>query len=268
MKKTFLIFLSLFLIYTLVFGITISASSVTDEAQSGDGQSQVEDSQQDGSSAEDGETNGESVEVSGNEQDNTQQQNQSSQSEEVNNSEKLIIRTSILNSTEGKIEGSGGMTMIKGDVEINAERGIFHEEDDLAEISENVLLTHIDGEITSEEMEAYIKEDRYVFRQNVNMTQQLDDGQFTLESPYLELFQEDNSFEANQGVVINYNERTLKGDDVFYDDQEQTLELVGNVYIEEEDGDWVESNRAIFYLETEQFTAEGDVSLELEIEED
>ncbi|MFP4017486.1 MAG: hypothetical protein ACLFUI_10690, partial [Halanaerobiales bacterium] len=115
---------------------------------------------------------------------------------------------------------------------------------------------------------AWINEDRYIFEDDVDMIQNLDDGEFSLLSPYLELMKEDNSFKANKGVVIEYNGRTLKGDEVLYNDQEETLELISNVYIEEEDGDWVRSKRAVFYLKTEEFSAEGDVELEIDISSD
>ncbi len=179
--------------------------------------------------------------------------------------ETLVIKTGHLNSTDGRIEGTNGMTLVKGDVEINAEQLIYYEDEKRAEIEGDVLLIHDKGEISSEIMEAWINEDRYVFRNNVRMLQNLDDGEFSLKSPYLELMKEDNSFTANQGVVIEYNGRILKGEEVLYNDQEQTLELIANVHIEEDNGDWVRSERALFYLETEEFTAEGSVELELDI---
>ncbi len=182
--------------------------------------------------------------------------------------ETLIIKTGLLKSTDGKIEGTKGMTLVKGDVEINSEQGIYYEDERRAEIEGDVILVHDKGEISSETMEAWINDDRYIFKENVNMLQSLEDGEFSLKSPYLELLKEDNSFTANQGVVIEYNGRTLKGEEVLYNDQKQTLELIANVYIEEDNGDWVRSERALFYLETEEFTAEGSVELELDIASD
>lgn len=182
--------------------------------------------------------------------------------------ETLIIKTGLLKSTDGKIEGTKGMTLVKGDVEINSEQGIYYEDERRAEIEGDVILVHDKGEISSETMEAWINDDRYIFKENVNMLQSLEDGEFSLKSPYLELLKEDNSFTANQGVVIEYNGRTLKGEEVLYNDQKQTLELIANVYIEEDNGDWVRSERALFYLETEEFTAEGSVELELDITSD
>lgn len=179
--------------------------------------------------------------------------------------ETLIIRTGHLKQSGDKIEGTGGITMIKGDVNITGNRGIFFEEEEKAEISGDVLLEHDKGRIESQEMMGWIQQDRYIFEKNVSLIQQLDDGSFDLEAPYLELLTVDNSFQAREGVVIEYNERTLKGNEVDYNDNEQTLSLSGNVYIEEEDGDWVRSETAIFYLDTEEFNADGSVELEIKI---
>lgn len=176
----------------------------------------------------------------------------------------LIIRTGRLNSTEGRIEGSDGVVLIKGDVEIKGEKLLYFEKEKRAEISGGIKLTHEKGEISSQSMEA-VEVDRYIFREEVKMLQRLEEGDFNLSSPYLELLKESNSFRANRGVVINFKGRTLKGEEVFYNDQEETLELVKNVYIEEDNGDWVKSERAVFYLKTEEFIAEGNVELELDL---
>ena len=176
----------------------------------------------------------------------------------------LIIRTGRLNSTEGRIEGSDGVVLIKGDVEIKGEKLLYFEKEKRAEISGGIKLTHEKGEISSQSMEAFVEVDRYIFREEVKMLQRLEEGDFNLSSPYLELLKESNSFRASRGVVINFKGRTLKGEEVFYNDQEETLELVKNVYIEEDNGDWVKSERAVFYLKTEEFIAEGNVELELD----
>lgn len=177
----------------------------------------------------------------------------------------LIIKTGRLNSTEGRIEGSDGVVLIKGDVEIKGEKLLYFEKEKRAEISGGIKLTHEKGEISSQSMEAFVEVDRYIFREEVKMLQRLEEGDFNLSSPYLELLKESNSFRASRGVVINFKGRTLKGEEVFYNDQEETLELVKNVYIEEDNGDWVKSERAVFYLKTEEFIAEGNVELELDL---
>lgn len=179
--------------------------------------------------------------------------------------ESLIMKVGHFEKKEEKIMGTGGVIVLKADIEITAKESIYYEKEKRAEISNDVHLVHDKGEISSNTMEAWLEDDQYIFQGNVRMVQNLTDGKFNLMSPYLLLFKEDNSFQAKRGVVIEYNERTMKGEEVIYNDQEETLELIGNVYIEEENGDWVRSERAVFYLETEEFNAEGGVELEIKI---
>ncbi len=185
--------------------------------------------------------------------------------EESKGKNPLIIRTGRLNSTDGRIEGSEGVTLIKGDVEVQGEKLLYFEREKRAEISGGVQLSHDKGQISCEKMEAFLETDRYVFREEVKMLQILEEGDFNLTSTFLELFKENNSFQARQGVVINYKGRILKGETVFYNEEEETLELIKDVYIEEDNGDWVKSERAIFYLKTEEFVAEGNVELEVDL---
>ncbi|MFP4662343.1 MAG: LptA/OstA family protein [Halanaerobiales bacterium] len=231
---------------------TIQEESSASEDDSNQGQSSIDENSLDGETLPEGEQS---------EEDLIEQEEGGNSTGE----DSLIIKTSRVSTSDDIIKGSDGITMIKGDVEINAIEGLYYENENRAELEGDVILSHDKGEINSKKMETRINEDRYIFEDEVSMIQHLDDGAFTLESPYLELMKEDNSFKANKGVVIVYNGRTLKGDEVFYNDQEETLELISNVYIEEEDGDWVRSKQAVFYLKTEEFSAEGEVELEIGI---
>lgn len=175
----------------------------------------------------------------------------------------LFINTGSVYRREDLMEVTDGITIIKGSNEIEAEWAYYYEDESRAEIFENVVLKHDRGEINSDNMVAYLTTDRYIFEDNVIMMQLLDDGDFTLEAPYLELLQEENTFEAKQGVVIDYKGRALKGNEVFYNGEEETLELINDVYIEEENGDWVRSERSIFYLDSGEFNAIGSVEMEI-----
>ncbi|MEJ6951251.1 hypothetical protein [Natronospora cellulosivora (SeqCode)] len=187
------------------------------------------------------------------------------ESSENNLRDSLIIRTGRLVNKDNSNEFREGMTMIRGDIQIESEWGIFYERENKAEIFDNVRLRHSKGEIRSGSMIALLDDDKYIFEDDVRMLQKLDDGEFTLLAPYLELMEEDNSFEANQGVVIDYSGRIIKADDVIYNAQEELMELFNNVYIEEENGDWVKSEKAIFYLDRNEFIAKDGVELEIQL---
>jgi len=180
-------------------------------------------------------------------------------------SEKILIKAGKLHYLDDRYEGTGGVTFIKGDTEVTGEQGVLYEAENRADLTGGVFLEHDKGEIKAARLSAWLKEDRYLFKEEVSLLQKLEDGDFSLEAPELEVMLDTDSFKATQGAIVRYNNRTLKGDTVIYNDQEQTLELTDNVLIEEEDGDWIKCARALFYLETEEFIAEGSIELELEI---
>lgn len=181
------------------------------------------------------------------------------------NQEALRLQAGFLNYGTDKIELSEGVKIFKGENIASAPEGVFYRREEKAILTKGVLLEFADGEITSEEMTAFFAREEYNFSDNVELLRFLDnDQEFRLNSPYLDLFLEDDSFIAKQGVIINFNQRIIKGDKVIYDDEAQTLELFDNVYIEESNGDIVRSDHAVFYLETEEFTAEGNVEVNLQ----
>jgi lipopolysaccharide assembly outer membrane protein LptD (OstA) len=112
---------------------------------------------------------------------------------------------------------------------------------------------------------ALLDQDEYIFSGEVVLLQLLEEDDFQLETPFLKLLTGDNSFSVEKGAVIYYDQRRLEADLVTYNDQEQTLKLVNNVRIEEENGDWIKSQQAIFYLDSGEFIADGEVELELDI---
>ncbi len=183
----------------------------------------------------------------------------------ADNSEKILIKAGKLHYLDDRYEGSGGVIFIKGDTKVTGESGVLFKEDNRADLSGGVFLEHDKGEIKADRLTAWLKEDRYLFKDRIDLMQKLEEGDFTLEAPELEVMLTEDSFTATKGVVIEYNNRTLNGDTVIYDGQEQTLELTGNVLIEEKDGDWIRCAKALFYLDTEEFLAEGSIELELEL---
>lgn len=177
----------------------------------------------------------------------------------------IIVKASQVHYKEDSFKGEGGITLVKRDIIARAEEGEYFKNENRAVLVNEVEVEYDKGNVKADKMTALLKVEEYTFNNNVVLKHQLEDGEFDLKSPYLLMYFTDNSFEARKGVVIDYNGRTLKGDNVDYNDQEQLLELSGNVYIEEDNGDWVKGNQAVFYLETEEFTVDGGVELEIKI---
>ncbi|MCG8515445.1 MAG: LPS export ABC transporter periplasmic protein LptC [Halanaerobiales bacterium] len=182
--------------------------------------------------------------------------------------ETVHIRPGRLYYTEDKMEMSEGVIIYKGEADerITASTGVYYQQENKALLKGEVVLEHAAGTINSAEMTALLAENRYIFTNGVTMEQELEDQtDFTLEARELVLNTNDDSFVAEGGVLIKHNNRVLKGDQVAYNDLVETLELTGNVLIEESDGDWIKCDQALFELKTDQFTAENNIELELKI---
>lgn len=182
--------------------------------------------------------------------------------------ETLHIRPGHLRYSGDKIELSKGVEIFKdeGKMTVNATSGIYFSEKSKADLQGPVELTYEDGVVNSGELTAWLERDEYLFKKEVKLKHRVnEDEEMILNAPYLKFFLEDNSFQAEGGASIDYNERILKGDYVNYNDQDQSLELTGNVYIEEDNGDWIKGNKAFFNLETEEFTVDGEIELEVKL---
>ncbi len=180
------------------------------------------------------------------------------------------IRAGHMEYSNNKIVITDNVKIIKDENTITAPRGEYYREENRAFLQDGVAVDYKNGTVSSREMTAWLKEDKYIFREEVKLNHKPEEGeQFTMESPYLEMYTDDNSFRAEQGVLIEQKSRKLRGDTATYDDQQQLLTLTGNVEINE-DGDWIKSNKAELHLgsEDEGFTADGQVELEIKLSEE
>jgi lipopolysaccharide assembly outer membrane protein LptD (OstA) len=181
----------------------------------------------------------------------------------------IYLRPGYLKYTEDKILVSKGVKIIKGENIINAQEGEYYTEENKAILKGEVRLEHSNGSVSSSELLAWLASDEYIFNRDVKLSHNYNDHEFTLEAPHLEMTAND-SFEASEGVVIYYKKRLIKADNVKYNNEDETLDLNGNVHIQEENGDWIRSIKAIFYLneENEGFVADGEVEVEIKIKND
>ena len=168
---------------------------------------------------------------------------------------------------EERVILTGNVVIIRDENRITSDNAELFRDENRAEIEDNVKAEYNQGTVNSRRLSAYMEEDRYVFEEDVVLVHNTAGGdEMTLESPYLELFTEDNSFNARDDVVINYQGRILKADNADYNGKTEILTLVDNVEIED-NGDWIRSEKAEFDLASEdEFTAEGAVELEFEID--
>ncbi|MFW6268660.1 MAG: LPS export ABC transporter periplasmic protein LptC [Bacillota bacterium] len=188
--------------------------------------------------------------------------------QEENSTDLIRLKADHMSYEENKIIVKKSVKISRNEYDLSSSYAEIYREENRAVLKEGVEVLFKKGNIKSRQMNAYFDEDRFIFEKEVFLEQELDNGnQFDLKAPYLEMFSEDNSFKAENGVIINYNERTLKSEIADYNGKEEKLVLTENVRIEEKDG-WIESNKAEFDMskEVEKFTADGEVELEFEVE--
>ncbi|MFW5976349.1 MAG: LPS export ABC transporter periplasmic protein LptC [Bacillota bacterium] len=169
---------------------------------------------------------------------------------------------------ENKIVVEQNVKITRNNYDLNSPYAEIYRDEKRAVLKEGVNVIYDQGDIKSQTMNAYFEENRFVFEKDIILNHELDNGnKFKLESLYLEMFSEDNSFQAEEEVEIIYNDdRELRSEVAEYKGEEEKLILTENVRIEEDDG-WIECNTAEFDLgeETETFVADGEVELEFEL---
>ncbi len=181
------------------------------------------------------------------------------------------LKAGYLNYVKEKIEVSKGVEIVKGEITVTAPRGEILRQKEKAYLYEGVNMNYELGKIDSKEMTAWLKEDKYVFRKEVvfvyNKLQDNKSQEMILKTPFLTVFPDDETFKAQQGVVINYNKKLIKAEKADYNPDQGTLTLSKNIYIEKENGDWVRGNKAVIYLDSkvDKFTVDGKVEIELKV---
>jgi lipopolysaccharide assembly outer membrane protein LptD (OstA) len=193
------------------------------------------------------------------------------QDETTSNNDTVHLRAGHLKYVGDEIEVSKSVTIIKGDNVIKAPRGKLYKKEDKAILKDGIILEHSKGKVSSEEMLAWLKTDKYIFKKNVNFNRQAEGTKdLELQTSYLEMSLADNSFHTDKGVVIHYDQKVIKAQQADYNDQNETLYLQKDVLVQEENGDWTKGDQATFYLgsEQEEFVMDGNIEIEIGLSED
>lgn len=189
------------------------------------------------------------------------------------NKSTVHIKAGHLKNEGDLIKLSGGLTIKKDDITLKSPEGEFDNDKNKIFLIDGVEMDYDSGEIRSREMTGWFDEDNFIFKNKVMMdydSKDDKDKKFTLQSSHLDLNSETKSFTAKDNVLIDYDKKIIKGDKADYDDKKELLIITENVNIRKENGDWVKSDRAEFDLSTgeEDFTAEGNVEIEISLEEE
>ena len=187
----------------------------------------------------------------------------------------LHIKAGELNNNEGLIILSGGLTIVKDDINLKSPDGEFDDEENKIILTNGVDMDYSEGKITAQKMTGYFDRNDFIFENNVKMDynpqEKNEEGErkkFTLESSDLEINSETQSFSAENNVTIDYDQKIIKGNKADYDGENEILTVTEEVYIREENGDWIRSDKAEFDLSTgeEDFKATGNVEIEITLD--
>lgn len=188
------------------------------------------------------------------------------QSDKVEANQKAVyISASRLEYKKNKTILSGGIKIRKKDILIKALQGELFRDEQKMILENEIDVEYPDGRVNSKLLTAFLEKEEYIFEKDAILNYALtDDKKMILQSNYIKIFGENNSFAAKNNVVINYDNQKFKGDKADYNGENEMMELTGNVEIEEDDG-WVRSDRAIFNLQEgeEGYTAEGNVEIKM-----
>lgn len=179
------------------------------------------------------------------------------------NENTVYINASHLEYQEDKTILSGGIKIRKKETVINALQGELFRDERKMILEKEIDVEYPDGKVKSKLLTAFLEKEEYIFENEAVLNYTLSDGKkMILESDYLKIFGEDNSFTAKENVEIDYDQQKFKGDNADYNGESEMLELTGNVRIEEDD-DWISSDKATFNLQEgeEGYTAEGNVEI-------
>lgn len=181
------------------------------------------------------------------------------------NENTVYINASHLEYQEDKTILSGGIKIRKKETVINALQGELFRDERKMILEKEIDVEYPDGKVKSKLLTAFLEKEEYIFENEAVLNYTLSDGKkMILESDYLKIFGEDNSFTAKENVEIDYDQQKFKGDNADYNGESEMLELTGNVRIEEDD-DWISSDKATFNLQEgeEGYTAEGNVEIKM-----
>ncbi|SIQ41005.1 LptA/OstA family protein [Halanaerobium kushneri] len=193
------------------------------------------------------------------------QNKQPEEAETAVESETVYINASRLEYQEEKTLLSGGVRIQKGDTIINASQGELFRDQQKIVLKEEIAVEYPDGRVKSEKLTVFLENEEYIFEEAAVLNYLLSDGkEMVLYSDYLKITGANKSFIAEKNVEIDYDNQKFRGDKANYNGESETMELTGNVEIEE-GRDWVRSDRATFNLKEgeEGYTAEGNVEIKM-----
>ena len=160
----------------------------------------------------------------------------------------------------------GNVVIAQEDIVLTAQEADFDVDKKIGNIKGEIKLVQTDITITSETLEAYLNDKRYIFQEMVKLIQERKDKEEKEDNiiwncKKLEIFTDTRNLTATGEVKILKKDYTITAEEAVYNDKEQKIDLTGGkVKIEEQDSKrWISGDKAVFYIETERLEVQGNV---------
>ncbi len=146
------------------------------------------------------------------------------------------------------------------DMIITAERAEYKREVEEVTIEDNVVVAQGENSVSGPHLWLDIEEEHIVFKDGVAAVYYHGEEGEEREPVYmwadtLEIWNKEGITSARGNVKAVYQEFTLTAQEALLDQEEETLTMSGNVFVEQEDGSWFSCQKAVYDLANEQLTA-------------
>ncbi|MDD2353405.1 MAG: LptA/OstA family protein [Atribacterota bacterium] len=159
----------------------------------------------------------------------------------------------------------GNVLIIQEDTTLTAEQASFDVDTKIGQISGNIKLIKDDITIIGEELEAFLNDKRYIFENQVELTQEREDDagepdNLTWVCQKLEIFTDTKNMNATGEVLITKKDYTIIAQEAIYNDADDIITLIGQVKIEEVENDReISGDRAVFHISDDRLEVTGNV---------
>ena len=160
------------------------------------------------------------------------------------------------------------------DSRLTANKLIYNQSDDTAELSGNVTIAQEDTDAQAEKMQADFGQETYILEGNVYLKQRETQGDTAGEtklevwSQWMQIEEEGKKVLARGEVRVIEAERKAWADELNYDDGQELAVLTGDVRLETDEGNVLTGTKVVINLSTDEAVVYGPTYAEFIMESD
>jgi len=152
-------------------------------------------------------------------------------------------------------------------ITVRGENASFDTATQIGTMTGGIIIEQPGSNLTAKEAKVFYKEEKAVLIGNVHLkTKRNLTGRksptptiSTLKAGMVEYYWKLNRGKAEGKVEVMTGGRRIRGDRAFFDGKKNTIQIMGNVRVEQDMGDWLECDRALIDIEKQDVLAEGKV---------